>query len=108
VFSPTKSALLQPLKNYHLITWPGLTEQAINKPLNMKPSTAVGHMNQRCRNKRSTSKVLITSDIEDETVTHASLGSKTHLVYDVVIDQGQIYTLLGSYLSLPGNYRVIT
>jgi hypothetical protein len=31
MFSPTKYALLQAVKNGHLITWPGLTEQAINK-----------------------------------------------------------------------------
>jgi hypothetical protein len=30
---PTKSALLQAVKNGHLITWPGLIEQAINKKL---------------------------------------------------------------------------
>jgi hypothetical protein len=29
--SPTKSALLQAVKNCHVTTWPGLTEQAINK-----------------------------------------------------------------------------
>jgi hypothetical protein len=29
MFSPTKSALLQAVKNGHIITWPGLTEQAI-------------------------------------------------------------------------------
>jgi hypothetical protein len=32
------------------------------------------------------------SDIEDETVTPARLGSKTHLVCAVFIDQGQLYT----------------
>jgi hypothetical protein len=29
IFSTTKSALLQAVNNGHLITWPGLTEQAI-------------------------------------------------------------------------------
>jgi deoxyxylulose-5-phosphate synthase len=33
MFSPIKSALLQAVKNSHLITWPGLTEQTINKHL---------------------------------------------------------------------------
>jgi hypothetical protein len=33
MFSPTNFALLQAMKNGHLITWPGLTEQAINKHL---------------------------------------------------------------------------
>jgi hypothetical protein len=41
MFSPTQSALLQAVKNGHLITWPGMTEQAINKHLKMTPSTAM-------------------------------------------------------------------
>jgi hypothetical protein len=50
MFSPTKSALLQAVKNGHLTTWPGLTEHAINKHLKMTPATAMGHMHQRCQN----------------------------------------------------------
>jgi hypothetical protein len=87
MFSPTKSAILQAVKNGHIITWPGLTEQAINKHLKMTPVTAMVHMNQRRQSIRSTSKVSITSDIEDKTFTPAGLGSKTHLVYAMVIDQ---------------------
>jgi hypothetical protein len=49
IFSPTKSALQQAVKNGHLTTWPGLTEQAINKHLKMTPVTAMGHMHQRHR-----------------------------------------------------------
>jgi hypothetical protein len=30
LFSPTKAAMLQAVKNGHLITWPGLTKDAIN------------------------------------------------------------------------------
>jgi hypothetical protein len=90
MFSPTKSALLQAVKNGHLITWPGLTEQAINKHLKMMSATAMGHMNQHRQNIWSTSKASITSDIEDEAVTPAGLGSKTHLVYAVGVDQGQL------------------
>jgi hypothetical protein len=33
LFSPTKSAMLQAVKYGHLITWPGLTEDAIYKNL---------------------------------------------------------------------------
>jgi hypothetical protein len=90
MISPTKYALLQAVKNGHLVTWPGLTEQAINKHLKITPATAIGHMNQ-CREKiRYSSKVSITSDILYEAVTPAGLGSKIHLVYAVVIDQGQL------------------
>jgi hypothetical protein len=47
LFSPTKSALLQAIKNGHLVTWTGLTEEAIHKHLKLTPITAMGHMNQR-------------------------------------------------------------
>jgi hypothetical protein len=87
MFIPTKSALLQAVKNDHLVTWPGLTEQAIKKHLKMTPATAMGHMNQRRENIHSTSKFPITSDIEDETFTPVGLGSKTHLVNDA---EGQL------------------
>jgi hypothetical protein len=80
------------VKNGHLITWPGLTEQAINTHLKMTPVTAMGHINQRRQNIRSTSKASITADMENEAVTPAGLVSKAHLVYAFVVDQGQIYT----------------
>jgi hypothetical protein len=47
LFSQTKSAKLQAVKDGHLITWPGLTEDAVNKHLKLTPATAMGHMNQR-------------------------------------------------------------
>jgi hypothetical protein len=49
-------------------------------------------MNKHLQNVRSTSKVSIMSGIEDAAVTPAGLGSKTNLVYAMVIDQGQLYT----------------
>jgi hypothetical protein len=58
MFIPTKSALFQAVNNGHLITWQGLTEQAINKKLKLTPATAMGHMNQRRQIIRSTSKKL--------------------------------------------------
>jgi hypothetical protein len=110
MFSPTKYALLQAVKNGHLITWPGLTEQAINKHLKLMPATAMGHMNQRRQNIRSTSKNPVTSDIEDEYVTPAGSGNKTHLVYAVLVDQGQLYTDITSKFlvrSSKGNWYVM-
>jgi hypothetical protein len=74
---------LQAVKNGHLTTWPGLTEQAINKHLKMTPATTMVHMNQQFQNIRSTSKASITPDMEDETVKPTGLGSKTHLLYAV-------------------------
>jgi hypothetical protein len=110
MFSPTKSALLQAIKNGHITNWPGLTEQAINKHLKMTPATAMVHMDQWHHDIRSTSKDSIISDMENETVTPTGLGSKTRLVYAVVIDQGQIYTdLTGRFpvRSSKGNWYVM-
>jgi hypothetical protein len=94
MFSPTKYALLQAVKNGHLVTWPGLTEKAINRHLKLTPATTMGHMNQRRQSIRSTSKNPITSDNEDVTATPVALGTKTHLVYAVLVDQEQLYTYL--------------
>jgi hypothetical protein len=88
LFSPKKSALLQAVKNGHLVTWPGLTEDAVHKHLKLTPAMAMGHMNQRRQNIRSTSKTTI----EDVPTTDTNLGTKTHLVYAVLVDQRQLYT----------------
>jgi hypothetical protein len=65
-----------------------LTEDAINKHLKLTPSTAMGHMNQRRQNIRSTLK----APIEKQPPPDTDLDTKTHLVYAVVADQGQLYT----------------
>jgi hypothetical protein len=94
LFSPTKAAMLQAVKDGHLITWPGLTENAINKHLKLTPATAMGHMNQRRLNIRSTSK----ASTEKQQPPDTDLGTKTHLLYAVVVDQGQLYTdLMGKF-----------
>jgi hypothetical protein len=95
--------MLQAVKEGHLITWPGLTEDAINKHLKPTPATAMVHMNQRRQNSRSTSK----APLEKQSTPDADLGTKTHLVYAVVVDQGRLYTnLTGKFpvQSSKGNY----
>jgi hypothetical protein len=88
LLSPTKSVMLQAVKDGHLITWPGLMEDTINKHLKLTPATAMGHMNQRRQKIRSTSK----EPVEKKPTPDTDLGTKTHLVYAVVVDQGQLYT----------------
>jgi hypothetical protein len=63
-------------------------EDAINKHLKLTPATAMGHMNQRRQNIRSTLK----APIEKQPTPDTDLGTNTHLVYAVVVDQGQLYT----------------
>jgi hypothetical protein len=63
MFIPTKSAFIKALKQGHLTMWPGLTEDAINKHFKMTPSTAMGHMNHKRQNIRSTNnKMQVTSE----------------------------------------------
>jgi hypothetical protein len=88
LFSQTKSALIQAVKNRHLITWTVLTEDAIHTHLKLTPATAMGHMNQRRHNIISTSNAPILEVLPTDT----DLGTKTHLVYAVLVDQGQLYT----------------
>jgi hypothetical protein len=67
-------------------------------------------MNQRHQNIRSTTKNKITSNLEVETDTPAGLGTQNHLVYAVVIAQGQIYTDLivrFPVKSIEGNWYVM-
>jgi hypothetical protein len=94
LFSPMKSALLQAVKNGHLVTWPGLTEDAIHKHLKLTLDTVIGHMNQSRQNIRSTSK----AQIADVSTTDTHLGTNTHPVYSVLVDQGQLYTdMMGKF-----------
>jgi hypothetical protein len=98
--------MLQTVKDGHLITWPSLTEDAINKKLKLTPATAMGHMNQRRQNIRST----LRATIGKQQPLEPDLGTKTHLVYAVVVDRGQLYTdLTGKFLvrSSKGNSYVM-
>jgi hypothetical protein len=90
MFSCTKSALVHAVKKGHLTTWPGLTVEAINKHLKLRAATAMGHMSQKRQNIRSTKEKLL--ETENEDITPLGSGGKTHLVFVVVLDQGQIYT----------------
>jgi hypothetical protein len=73
MFSPTKAAFIKAVKQGHLKTWPGLT----NNHLKTTPETAMRHRHQKRQNIRSTSKeIQFTSDLEDSTVTPAGTGEE--------------------------------
>jgi hypothetical protein len=97
MFSFPKSDLIHAVNKGHLATWPGLTEDAINKYLKSTPETTVGHMNQKRQNTRSTNK-KVKYESEDEDIIPQGSGKKTHWFFVVVLDQGQIYT------DLTGNF----
>jgi hypothetical protein len=80
--------MLQAVKDGRLITLPGLTEDAINKHLKLMPATVMEDINQGCHNIRSTSN----ASIDKQPTPDTYLGTKTHLVYTVVVDDGQLYS----------------
>jgi hypothetical protein len=88
-FSPVKSTWISAIKNGNLTSWPGLTEQAVEKHLSKSTSTTKGHLNQQRQNTRTT-KVKDTNVI----VTEPDLdhGINTQFVYAATVDAGQIYT----------------
>jgi hypothetical protein len=73
VFRCSKSALINTVKKGHISTWLGLTEEAINKHLKMTPATAMGHMNHKRQNIRSTNKE-VKPKLEDEDITPSEKG----------------------------------
>ena len=54
LWSPCKSTLISTIKNNFLSTWPGLTEQIVQKFLQNSEATAKGHIQQSCKGKQST------------------------------------------------------
>jgi hypothetical protein len=98
MFICTKYALVHTVKKGHLATWPKLTVEVIKKYLKLTTSTDTGHMIQKRQNIRSTKKKML--EAENEYITPLGSGEKTHIVFAVVLDQGQIYTALtGSFPS---------
>jgi hypothetical protein len=79
MFSCTKSDLVNAVKKGHLATWPGLTVEAINKHFKLTTATAMGHMNHKGQNIRSTKENLL--EAENEDITPLGSGEKTHLVF---------------------------
>jgi hypothetical protein len=88
-FSPVKSTWITAIKNGNFISWPGLTEQAVESHLSKSTSTTKGHLNQQRQNARTTKvkdpKVIVTEPDLDH-------GIKTQFIYATTIDAGLIYT----------------
>jgi hypothetical protein len=88
-FSPVKSTWITAIKNGNFSSWPGLTENAVEKHLSKSTSTTKGHLNQQRQNARTTkikdAKVIVTEPDIDH-------GIKTQFIYAAAIDAGQIYT----------------
>jgi hypothetical protein len=52
-FSPVKSTWIQAIKNGNFTSWPGLTEQAVEKHVSKSTTTVEGNWNQQRMHARS-------------------------------------------------------
>jgi hypothetical protein len=88
-FSPVKSIWITAIKNGNFLSWPGLTEHAVEKHLSKSTATTKGHLNQQRQNARTTQIKTTDTGNEESDIDH---GIKTQFVYAATIDAGQIYT----------------
>jgi hypothetical protein len=88
-FSPVKSTWITAIKNGNFTSWPGLTEQAVEKHLSKSTSTTKGHLNQQRQNARTTKIKDAKVNVTEPDLDH---GIKTQFVYAATINAGQIYT----------------
>jgi hypothetical protein len=107
-FIPVKSTWMQAIKNGNFTSWPGLTEQAVEKILSKSTGTVKGHINQQRMNTRSTH-IKEEEDCKNEKETALDSGLKTHCVYAAAVDAGQIYTDQGCFplVSSKGNKYIM-
>ena len=108
LFSPSKSTLLQAIRNNNFIGWPGLTVDNVTKYLSETPATAKGHLDQHKTNIQST-KVHGSPplDTEDFFPPHEPTKSRQRLATIVTHsrDKRAFFDLTGAfpYVSARGN-----
>jgi hypothetical protein len=88
-FSPVKSTWIAVIKNEYFLSWPGLTEHAMEKHLSKSTATTKGHLNQQRKNARTTQIKTKNAGNQESDIDH---GIKTQFVYATTIDAGQIKT----------------
>jgi hypothetical protein len=86
-FSPVKSTCITAIKNGNFLSWPGLTEHAVEKYLSKSTATTKGHLNQQRQNARTTQIKNLNASNQESDIDH---GIKTQFVYAATIDAGQI------------------
>ncbi len=99
-FSPATSTLIKAINNNHFTTWPSFTVQNVQRHLEKSTATAMGHLDQKRRNIRSTKTrtagptTTQNEDEEEEFVATptAENGEREHLVYAAIVEVPQQVT----------------
>ena len=101
LFAPTEKTLRHAIKNKHLITWPGLTQELFTSGLPPSEATARGHLKQERKNlqstkpksilKQITSNVLKFEDEEEDFAPRSDTpNTKTNDVVYALIDPRKV------------------
>ena len=94
LFSPTKSTLIQAIKNNHFVGWPVLTERNVMRYLPLQEPTIMGHMDQQRQGTRSTQRQHIHNQDPEATNTDTTQEARTQHVYLSVqnLPTGRVFT----------------
>jgi hypothetical protein len=86
------SMWIKAIKNGNFATWPGLTEELVQKHLPNEIDTVTCHLNQRRKNLCSTRRPAPVEPIPDADDFKANppclFGSKTHQIFAALVDVG--------------------
>jgi hypothetical protein len=82
-FSPTKSTWIRAIRNGHFTTWPGVTVANVSKLLPDSVATALGHLDQKRKNFRTTKEnnVIISTESEPFDTIPLEKGERSHHIY---------------------------
>ena len=110
-FSPVHSTWTRAIKNRHFQSWPGLTQQLVDKHLPLSTATVRGHLHKQRQNLQSTKGIkkhkLIdeksTLELHDNFPASPDPNVKSNRVAYVVIDKKELST---GYQDLTGRFPV--
>jgi hypothetical protein len=85
---------LKAIRAGHFATWPGLTEDLVRKHLPKELAKVKGHLSQRQKNLRSTTKTIsapVTDSDDSAESDPTPTKIKTHHVFAALVDVGKVY-----------------
>ena len=110
-FSPVKHTWIKAIKRNHFISWPGLTQDLLQKNLPLSHATVQGHMKKQRKNLQSTkTKGSLTSStttpkaaLQEHFPESPTPNTKNHQVAYIVIDKDELNT---AYQDLTGRFPI--
>ena len=111
MFPPIKHTWIQAIKRNHFISWPGLTQDLLQKNLPLSHATVQGHMHKQRQNLHSikmkgssiSSTLTPEATLQDHFPESSTPNTKNHQVTYIVIDKDKLNT---AYQDLTGRFPI--